>query len=173
MMTAADVRALYEELILDHNRNPRNFQKNPPSSTHHAHGFNPVCNDEFHVHLTVADGVIQDAGFEGAGCAISTASASLMTEAIKGRRVADVQRLFQRVHGLLTQGEESEELGKLRILGGVRDYPMRVKCATLAWHVLNAALDNRPGTVSTEDQGEPPAQECAISDGSSDEGCAT
>lgn len=173
MTTAADIRALYEEMILDHNRNPRNFLKKPLASTHHAHGFNPVCNDEFHVHLRIADGVIQEAGFEGAGCAISTASASLMTEAIKGRRIEDVRRLFQGVHGLLTQGDQPEELGKLRILAGARDYPMRVKCATLAWHVLNAALDNRAGTVSTEDQGEAPPDECAVTDDSTDEGCAT
>jgi nitrogen fixation NifU-like protein len=171
--TAANIRALYEEVILDHNRNPRNFQKNPPASTHHAHGFNPVCNDEFHVHLRIADGVIQEAGFEGAGCAISTASASLMTEAIKGKPVEDVRRLFQGVHGLLTEGDQPEELGKLRILAGVREYPMRVKCATLAWHVLKAALDNRPGTVSTEEQGEPPPSECVVTDDSTDEGCAT
>lgn len=172
MTAPADIRALYEEVILDHNRNPRNFQKNPPASTHHAHGFNPVCNDEFRVHLRVEDGLIRDVGFEGAGCAISTASASLMTEAIKGKRVEDARRLFEGVHRLLTRGEEPEGLGKLRILSGVRDYPMRVKCATLAWHVLNAALEQRPGTVSTEDEGAPPPEECAHVDDSTDEGCA-
>jgi nitrogen fixation NifU-like protein len=173
MTTAADLRALYEEVILDHNRNPRNFQKNPPASTHHAHGFNPVCSDEFHVHLRVEDGLIRDIGFEGAGCAISTASASLMTEAVKGKTVEEAQRLFRSVHNLLMQEGEAPSLGKLTVLGGVHEYPMRVKCATLAWHVLKAALENRAGTVSTEDQGEPPPSECAVTDDSTDEGCAT
>jgi len=146
-----DRRALYEQVILDHNRNPRNFQKQPADSTHHAHGFNPVCNDEFRVHLTIADGVIRDAGFEGAGCAISTASCSLMTEAVKGKTVAEAQRLFHGVHELLTRGSAAMDLGKPAILSGVRDYPMRVKCATLAWHVLSAALAGRNEMVSTED----------------------
>jgi nitrogen fixation NifU-like protein len=158
-----DMRSLYEEMILDHNRRPRNYPKNPAGATHHARGFNPVCNDEFHVHLKVVDGVIEDVGFEGAGCAISTASASLMTEAVKGKRVEDVRRLFHGVHGLLTRDGRPEGLGKLLILAGVREYPMRVKCATLAWHVLNAALENRRDTVNTEDEGSPPA-ECAVPD---------
>lgn len=157
-----DTRPLYEEVILDHNRNPRNFQKNPPGSNHHAHGFNPVCNDEFRVHLRVEDGVIRDVGFEGAGCAISTASASLMTEAVRGRRVDEAERLFRGVRALLAgDATTAGGIGKLAILGGVREYPMRVKCATLAWHVLHTALENRPETVSTEDEGPPPA-ECAV-----------
>ena len=157
----AQLRSLYEQVILDHNRNPRNFQRRPAHATHEAHGFNPVCNDEFHVHLEVADGVIRDVAFEGAGCAISTASCSLMTEAVKGKRVEEAQKLFRGVHQLLTGGTAPAEVGKLTILTGVRDHPLRVKCATLAWHVLNAALAGKAGTVSTEDQGPPPPAECA------------
>jgi len=150
-----DVRSLYEEMILDHNRNPRNFLKNPPGSTHHAHGFNPVCNDEFHVHLRIEDGVIRDVGFEGAGCAISTASASMMTEVVKGKTVEQAKALFGSMHKFLTQEGPASNLGKLSILAGVREYPMRVKCATLVWHVLNAALANQRDTVSTEHEPAP------------------
>ncbi len=146
-----DLRALYEAMILDHNRNPRNYLRNPPGAGHHAHGFNPLCNDEVSVHLAIEDGVIRDVGFEGAGCAISMASASMMTEAVKGRTVAEARALFERVHALLTREGEPGEVGKLRVLAGVRDYPMRVKCATLPWHTFTAALENRQDTVSTED----------------------
>ncbi len=147
----SDMRSLYEEVILDHNRNPRNYMKNPPGSTHHAHGFNPLCSDEFRVHVKVEDGVIRDIGFEGAGCAISTASASLMTEAVKGKTVAEAEALFRGVHDLLTHEGPAARLGKLEILAGVHEYPMRVKCATLAWHTLHAALRNRSETVCTEE----------------------
>jgi nitrogen fixation NifU-like protein len=146
-----DIRALYEEVILDHNRNPRNFPKRPTGAAHHAHGFNPLCGDEFTVHLKIEDGRIIDSGFEGAGCAISTASASLMTEAIKGKTVEEAKALFGHVHQLITDGGEPGKVGKLAVLQGVKEFPMRIKCATLAWHTLNAALDNRPDTVSTED----------------------
>jgi nitrogen fixation NifU-like protein len=159
-----DPRAFFEDMILDHNRNPRNFQKRPAGLTHHAHGFNPVCNDEFRVQLRVEDGVIRDIGFEGAGCAISTASASMMTEAVRGKSVAEARRLFNDMHRLLIDAAPVEGLGKLAILSGVHEYPMRVKCATLAWHVLNAALENRPEMVSTEDDGPPPPVECAVDD---------
>jgi len=158
-----DLRSLYEQVVLDHNRKPRNFQHRPAGATHRARGFNPVCNDEFTVRLQVEDGVIQDVGFEGAGCAISTASCSLMTEAVKGKPVAEAERLFRGVQRLLTVGADADGLGKIAILAGVRDYPMRVKCATLAWHVLHAALAEKAGTVSTEDEGPPPA-ECAVPD---------
>ena len=147
----ADLRALYEETILDHNRNPRNYPRNPPGSTYHAHGFNPLCSDEFRVHLKIEDGVIRDIGFDGAGCAISTASASLMTEAIKGRTVAEAQALFRGVHNLLTGAGPVPALGKLGVLAGVHEYPMRVKCATLAWHTMQAALEGRDDTVCTEE----------------------
>ena len=146
----SDLRALYEEVILDHNRNPRNFLKAPPDANRHAHGYNPLCGDDFTVHLTIEDDVIQDVGFEGAGCAISTASASLMTEAIKGKTVAQAQQLFRGVHNLLTQEGPADEVGKLGVLAGVRDYPMRVKCATLAWHTMHAALEGEREQITTE-----------------------
>lgn len=149
-----DLRDLYEEVILDHNRNPRNYPKKPDDSNCSAHGFNPLCGDEFFVHLTVEDGIIKDAGFEGAGCAISTASASLMTEALIGKPIADVDAMFKQVHTLLTEeaqvGDPTEFLGKLTVLTGVKEYPMRVKCATLAWHTMQAALHNDDAMVTTE-----------------------
>lgn len=150
----SDLRELYEEVILDHNRNPRNYPKKPDGANCSAHGFNPLCGDEFRVHLTVEDGTIVDAGFEGAGCAISTASASLMTEALKGMKVAEAETLFRHVHELLTdeqqEGDPDELLGKLTVLTGVKEYPMRVKCATLAWHTMQAALRDEENTVCTE-----------------------
>lgn len=150
------LRELYEAMILEHNRHPRHYPENPPGSNHHAHGFNPLCNDEIEVHLRVKDGVIEAAGFEGAGCAVSVASASMMMEAIQGKRVDEVLALFERVHAMLTEDGPSEGVGKLKVLAGVKEFPMRVKCATLAWHTLLAALENRKETVSTED----PAPAC-------------
>ena len=144
------MRELYEEMILDHNRNPRNFQKLPEGANRHAQGFNPVCNDKFTVHLRVEDGVVEDIGFEGGGCAISTASASLMTESIKGKTEEEVRALFQGVHNLLMNEGPAGNVGKLEVLGGVHEYPMRIKCATLPWHTLRAALDNNDQTVCTE-----------------------
>ena len=146
----ADLRSLYEEVILDHNRNPRNFQYAPPGTNRSAHGFNPLCGDEFTVHLKLENGVVTDIGFEGAGCAISTASASLMTESIKGKTVEEASVLFEAVRSLLTMEASTGNLGKLQALAGVRAYPARVKCATLAWHTLQAALKGKEGTVSTE-----------------------
>lgn len=145
-----DLRNLYEEVILDHNRRPRNFQYKPAAANRHAHGYNPLCGDEFTVNLHVENGVIKDVGFEGAGCAISTASASLMTESIKGKSIEEAERLFNGIHDLLTQQGSAETLGKLQVLSGVREYPSRVKCATLAWHTLHAALKNAATTVTTE-----------------------
>jgi len=145
-----DLRALYEEVILDHNRRPRNFRRVPEGSNRHATGHNPLCGDQLRVDLVVEDGVIKDVGFDGAGCAISTASASLMTESIKGKTVEQAERLFQKVHDLLTRQGDPGDLGKLQVLAGVRDYPARVKCATLAWHTLDAALKNATEPVSTE-----------------------
>jgi nitrogen fixation NifU-like protein len=145
-----ELRDLYEEVILDHNRNPRNYLVTPEGANRHAHGFNPVCNDEITIHLKVDDGVITDAGFEGAGCAISTASASLMTESIRGKSVEEVQTLFRNMHNLLTQEGAAGDVGKLEVLAGVHEYPMRIKCATLPWHTLRAALKGEAGTVSTE-----------------------
>ena len=150
----SDLRELYEEVILDHNRNPRNYPKKPEGCNHSGHGFNPLCGDEFQIHLKVEDDVIDDLGFEGAGCAISTASASLMTEALKGKTVAEAEALFKEVHKLLTEekqvGDPTDLLGKLTVLTGVKEYPMRVKCATLAWHTMHAALMNEGDTVCTE-----------------------
>ncbi len=150
-----DLRALYEEVILDHNRNPRNYPKRPEGTSHTAEGHNPLCGDHVAVHLRVEKGVIQDVGFEGDGCAISTASASLMTEALKGKSEADAKALFDRIHdALMTEGANSDEvtesLGKLAVLLGVKEYPMRVKCATLPWHTLQAALKRADEPVTTE-----------------------
>ena len=151
-----ELRELYEELILDHNRNPRNYPKKPEGCNHSAHGFNPLCGDEFHVHLQLKDGVVHEVGFEGAGCAISTASASMMTEAVKGKSLEEADALFENVHRMLTAEAEQEPndptelLGKLSVLVSVKEYPMRVKCATLAWHTLHAALHGEQSTVTTE-----------------------
>lgn len=150
----SDLRDLYEELILDHNRNPRNYPVKPEGTNCSAHGYNPLCGDEFHVHLKMEDGIVEDVGFEGIGCAISTASASLMTEALKGKSKQEAQALFDDVHRLLTEAQPVEDaaelIGKLSVLMGVKEYPMRVKCATLAWHTLQAALNQKSDTVSTE-----------------------
>ncbi|HSS66465.1 MAG TPA: SUF system NifU family Fe-S cluster assembly protein [Gammaproteobacteria bacterium] len=150
-----DLRALYEEVILDHNRNPRNYPKRPEGTNHTAEGHNPLCGDHVSVHLRMENGVIQDVGFEGDGCAISTASASLMTEALKGKSEADARVLFDRIHDALmsdgaTADEVTESLGKLAVLLGVKQYPMRVKCATLPWHTLQAALKRIDEPVTTE-----------------------
>jgi len=144
------LRDLYEEVILDHNRKPRNYPKNPDGANHHARGFNPLCGDQFTVHLKISDGVIVDAGFEGKGCAISTASASLMTESVKGKSVEEAQRLFEGMHAMLTEPGDHADVGKLEVLSGVREFPARVKCASLAWHTLNAALKDKDATVTTE-----------------------
>lgn len=148
-----DLRELYQEMILDHGRRPRNFRKLEAMSCS-AEGHNPLCGDRVTVYLSVENGVVEDVAFQGGGCAISTASASLMTEALKGKTVAEVQKLFKRFHELLTGGDGTREgapgLGKLEVFSGVREFPVRVKCATLAWHTLRAALDNDAGLVSTE-----------------------
>jgi nitrogen fixation NifU-like protein len=147
----SDLRDLYQEVILDHNRRPRNFGP-LPTANRRAEGHNPLCGDRVTVHLDVADGRIEDVRFEGSGCAISTASASLMTEALKGLTLEDARGLFQGFHDLVTRGAEegSPDLGKLAVFTGVREYPMRVKCATLAWHALIAALDAKDLPVTTE-----------------------
>lgn len=146
----ANLRALYEEVILDHNRRPRNFLYKPAGTNRHARGYNPLCGDEFTLNIQVENGVVKDVGFEGVGCAISTASASLMTESIKGKTLEQAEQLFHDVHSLLTKEGTNGELGKLQVLAGVREYPARVKCATLAWHTLRAALENKADIVSTE-----------------------
>ena len=146
----SDLRELYQEVILDHNKRPRNFRVAEPH-THHADGYNPLCGDKVTIYADVEDGVVKDLSFQGEGCAISTASASILTEAIKGKTVDEAERLFEQFHDLVTldDAEPTPELGKLAVLAGVKDYPNRVKCATLAWHTLHAALENRE-SVSTE-----------------------
>jgi nitrogen fixation NifU-like protein len=149
-----DLGDLYQELILDHSKHPRNFGPLEGASAT-AEGYNPLCGDKITLQLRLENESIRDAGFQGSGCAISTASASLMTEKLKGRTREDAERLFQSFHDLLTGKDSpaSAELGKLAVFSGVREFPMRVKCATLAWHTLRAAL-NRAGAetprVSTE-----------------------
>ncbi|RMD79503.1 MAG: SUF system NifU family Fe-S cluster assembly protein [Gammaproteobacteria bacterium] len=151
----SELRELYQEVIFDHNRHPRNYGP-LPGANREAQGHNPLCGDRITLRLLVdPEGVIREARFEGSGCAISTASASLMTEALKGRRVEEAEALFRRFHALVTgeagegRGEEGPPLGKLEVLAGVRAFPSRVKCATLAWHTLEAALRGG-GTVTTE-----------------------
>ena len=148
-----DLRELYQEVILDHAKNPRNY--GVPEGHDHAlaHGNNPLCGDRLTLYVTFADGVVHDAAFEGNGCAISMASASLMTEAVKGRPEAEVRALFKRFHDLMTVEDaevDTEALDKLAVFSGVREFPVRVKCATLAWHTLVAAMDGDDADVSTE-----------------------
>lgn len=147
----SELRDLYQQVIFDHYKRPRNRHALEHPS-HEAEGHNPLCGDNVKVYLEVDDGVIRDVGFEGGGCAIATASASLMTEALKGRRVAEVEHLFEEFHDMVTSQEApaGDRLGKLEVLAGVREFPARVKCATLAWHTLRAALHPRHGRVSTE-----------------------
>lgn len=144
------LRALYQDVILDHNRHPRNFGR-PARFTHSLEGFNPLCGDRLTLYLDVADGVIRDVAFDGQGCAISVASASLMTEAVKGLTVGEAEALFATVHARLAGNREGSGLGKLEVLAGVREFPMRVKCATLAWHTLHGALQGDRETVSSEE----------------------
>ncbi|HEX5513112.1 MAG TPA: SUF system NifU family Fe-S cluster assembly protein [Gammaproteobacteria bacterium] len=135
-----DLRDLYQETILDHNKHPRNFRR-PAEASHHAHGHNPLCGDRVDIYLVINDGRVVDAAFEGDGCAISTASASIMTELLQGRALDEVQALFEHFHDLLTSdAAPTSDLGKLEVLAGVRSFPTRVKCATLPWHTLQAAL---------------------------------
>lgn len=149
----SDLRDLYQEVIFDHNRNPRNFGR-LEGANRKAEGFNPLCGDRLTVYLKVdADDTITDVTFEGAGCAISVASASLMTEALKGKKMADAEKLFQGFHGLIMDQPaegEAPDLGKLRVLEGVKEFPSRVKCATLSWHTMHAALEGEEEAVSTE-----------------------
>ena len=147
-----DLRDLYQDTILEHYKKPRNYHE-LPDATAHADGYNPLCGDRVKVHLKMIDGVVTDVAFEGSGCAISTASASIMTEAIKGKTIDEANRLFTTFHDLVTeQGPQPDSagLGKLAVFGGVREFPMRVKCATLAWHTMKAALDQKNVPVSTE-----------------------
>ncbi len=149
----SDLGELYQELIVDHSRKPRNFRK-IEGANHQAEGYNPLCGDKVTIYLKLKDGVVQEIGFQGSGCAISTASASLMTEKSKGKTLAETEALFGVFHKLVTEGPAEEldksQLGKLAAFSGVCEYPARVKCATLAWHTLRAALQGAAEVVSTE-----------------------
>lgn len=146
-----ELQDLYRDVILDHNRKPRNFGRMEQPDAH-ADGHNPLCGDRLTISLRMNGNRVEDVRFEGKGCAISTASASLMTEAIKGKSRAAIDDLFTKVHALLTQQDAavSRDLGKLAALSGVREFPARVKCASLCWHTLNAALEQSGATISTE-----------------------
>jgi nitrogen fixation protein NifU and related proteins len=141
---------LYQEVILDHNRRPRNFRT--IEAGRHAEGHNPLCGDRLTVYLTIEADRIKDASFQGSGCAISKASASLMTDSVKGKTIAEAEALFERFHRLITRSSDDpvDDLGKLSVFAGVRQYPARVKCASLAWHTLRAATEARNDVVSTE-----------------------
>ena len=148
----SELSELYQQVILDHNKKPRNFRKLEPA-THHAEGYNPLCGDQLNIYLNVNDQGIAEVAFEGSGCAISKASASMMTQAVKGKTKEQAEKLFNEFHSMVTGqlDEENEEnkLGNLKIFAGVREFPVRVKCATLPWHTLHAAL-NKKDQVSTE-----------------------
>ena len=147
-----DLRDLYQEVIFDHNRSPRNFRE-MQDANREVEGFNPLCGDRLTLYLKVEDGLITDASFQGSGCAISTASVSLMTEIVKGKTEQEAMELFEAFHQMTTGKEQEvnlEVVGKLAVLAGVREYPARVKCATLAWHTLDAALKNKEKSISTE-----------------------
>jgi nitrogen fixation protein NifU and related proteins len=146
----SDLRDLYQQVILDHNRKPRNFRK-IADANRTAEGYNPLCGDRITVEATVEDGIVKDVGFQGAGCAISKAAASMMTANVIGKPEREVDVLFHRVHAMLTGANGvAAEVGKLAVFAGVREFPSRIKCATLAWHTLQAALHGATEPVSTE-----------------------
>ena len=151
-----DLSELYQQVILDHNEKPRNFRE-LEGANRTAEGYNPLCGDRVTVYLQLSDGVIREISFLGSGCAIFKASGSMMTASVKGKTKAEAEVLFQRFHGLVTGAPDApvspEALGKLAVFSGVFEFPVRVKCATLAWHALHAALDGNRGTVSTEGGG--------------------
>jgi nitrogen fixation NifU-like protein len=149
---SSELSDLYQEVVLDHGKRPRNFGP-LEGATHHAEGLNPLCGDHFTVHAKVEGGIVREARFEGSGCAISKASASVMTGIVKGKTAEEIERIFERFHRLVTEGPtpgDTEALGKLAVFGGVHEYPTRVKCASLAWHALRAALGGAQEPVSTE-----------------------
>ena len=144
----SELRELYQEMILDHGKRPRNFRSQ--DGAHCAEGHNPLCGDRITVFVRTDGEIIEDVSFQGTGCAISTASASMMTEALRGKTLDEARALFQRFHELVAAGGDAEEIGKLEVFKGVGEFPMRVKCATLAWHTLRAALDQEETEVTTE-----------------------
>ncbi len=149
----SELRELYQEVILDHNKNPRNFKKLDEHS-HHANGHNPLCGDKLELFLEVEDDIIKEISFVGSGCAISTSSASLMTQFLKGKSIEDTKQYFEYFHDLVTgkqlSDDELEHLGKLAVFAGVQEFPARVKCASLSWHTLMNALDSTEQTAATE-----------------------
>ncbi|MBI3262135.1 MAG: SUF system NifU family Fe-S cluster assembly protein [Acidobacteria bacterium] len=148
-----DLRELYQEVILDHNKRPRNFRRLDPADRT-AEGFNPLCGDRLVLYLTLDGDVIKDAAFQGSGCAISKASASMMTDVVKGKTLAQADELFDGFHRMVTSSTDAPPdtatLGKLAVFAGVREFPVRVKCASLAWHTLRAAMQAKEEPVSTE-----------------------
>jgi nitrogen fixation protein NifU and related proteins len=146
----SDLRELYQEVILEHSKHPRNYRA-LQTANHKAEGYNPLCGDHYTVYLDLQDGSIRDISFEGTGCAISKASASMMTQSLKGKSADEAEALFGKFHGLVTgKAGSGDDLGKLAVFGGVSEFPLRVKCATLAWHALRAALNGQQEAVSTE-----------------------
>ncbi len=148
----SDLRELYQQVILDHNKHPRNFGE-LDGADRHADGYNPLCGDRLTLYMNLKGNVITEVSFVGSGCAISKASASLMTDAVKGRTLEEAQRLFDEFHSMITSRETPSNLDileKLAVLAGVRDYPTRIKCASLAWHTLRAAFENSQDLASTE-----------------------
>ncbi len=147
-----DLQELYQQVILDHNKSPRNFGALENAAS--AEGFNPLCGDSIKLYLVVNDGMVEDLRFEGSGCAISKASASIMTTLVKGKSVSEAQKMFDVFHNLVTEGadagNDSVELGKMAVFEGVREFPARVKCASLAWHTLHNALLGKESVASTE-----------------------
>jgi len=145
----SDLSDLYQEVILDHNRRPRNFHSLAGAS-HTAEGYNPLCGDRLTLYLKLSNQVISDIAFEGAGCAISKASASILTDTLKGKTRAEVKALFDKVHDMVTSGNSADGVGKLAVFAGVHKFPARVKCAILPWHAVVAAVEGRQEPVTTE-----------------------
>jgi len=148
-----ELKELYQQVILDHNKSPSNFRK-MENATKFAEGYNPLCGDHIDIYLLIEDGIVKDVSFKGEGCAISKASASLMTSTLKGKTVSDSEKLFEKFHDLVTgklgENPDIDELGKLAVFAGVQEFPVRVKCASLAWHTMINALHNKAEKVSTE-----------------------
>lgn len=148
----SDLGDLYQEVILEHSKAPRNFRK-PATANQEAEGYNPLCGDRCTVYLDVENGAIKDIGFQGSGCAISRASASMMTQMVKGKTKAEAAKLFDQFHTLVTgkaEAAKADDLGKMAVFAGVSKFPARVKCATLAWHTLQSALEEKHEPVSSE-----------------------
>ena len=148
-----ELRELYQQVILDHNKSPRNFRQ-MENATQYAEGFNPLCGDHIDIYLLIEDGIVKDVSFKGEGCAISKASASLMTQILKGKTKEEAEKLFEKFHDLVTgklgDNPDIEELGKLAVFAGVQEFPVRVKCASLAWHTMMNALKGKQAKVTTE-----------------------